>query len=86
MPKEWTNQSTLGDIERVVQEKTQTSSTRQEIRINTRLSLVKQKHSALARVERTIVQSEQSVYGTQSVETNRMEYGEVFLIARGTLS
>jgi hypothetical protein len=84
MPKEWTNQSTLGDIERVVQEKTLTSSTRQETRINTRLSLVKQKSSVLAKVERTIVQSELSVYGTQSQEMNRTEYGEVFLIVRGT--
>jgi hypothetical protein len=84
MPKEWTNQSTLGDIERVVQEKTQTSSTRQETRINTRLLLVKQKSSVLEKVEKTIVQSELSVYGTQSQEMNRMEYGEAFLIVRGT--
>jgi hypothetical protein len=84
MPKEWMNQSTLGDIERVVQEKTLTSSTRQETRINTRLSLVKQKSSVLVKVEKTTVQSELSVYGTQSQEMNRTEYGEAFLIVRGT--
>ena len=84
MPNKWMNQSTLGDTEQDAQEKIQTSSTHQEIKTNTKLLLKKQKHSVLVRLERIIVQSEKTVFGMQSHEMNRMEYGEVFLIVRGT--
>lgn len=86
MPNSWMSQSTLGGIKPDAQEKIRISSTRQETKINTKLSLHKQKRSVLVKMERVIVQSEQSVYGTQSLEMNHMEYGEVFLIARGTPS
>jgi len=86
MPNTWKNQTTLGDTKRDVPEKTPTSSTHLETKSNTRLLLRKQKHSVLVRLERTIVLSEKNVYGTQYQETNHMEYGEVFLIARGTPS
>lgn len=85
MPNKWMNQSTLGDIEPDAQEKTPTSSTRQEIRINTKLSLVKRNHFVLVKVERTIAQFEQSVYGTRYHETSHMEFGEVSLTEKETL-
>ena len=82
MPNKWMNQSTLGDTKQDVQVKTPTSSTRHEIRINTKLSLTKQRRSVLVRVERTTVQLERSVCGTQYQEMNPTEFGEVFLIAK----
>ena len=85
MPDTWKNQNTLGVIKPDAHEKTQTSSTRQEIRINTKLSLVKRNRFVLVKMEKHIVQLEQSAYGMRYQEMNRTEYGEVFLTENATL-
>lgn len=84
MPNTWKNQNTLGVTKPDAQEKTQTPSTRQEIRINTKLSLVKQNHFVLVKMEKHTVQLEQSVYGMQYHEMNHTEYGEVSLTENAT--
>lgn len=84
MPNTWMNQSTLGDIKPDVREQIPTSSTRQEIRTNTKLLLKKQKNFVLVKLEKTTAQSKQNVCGTQSLETNLTEYGEASLIVRET--
>ena len=70
------NQSTHGDTKHDAQAKTPISSTLLVTRSSTKRSLTKQKHSVLVKQERTLVQYEQSVSGTQSDETNLMESGE----------
>ena len=79
MPNLWTSQSTLGDTKPIAQEKTQTSSTHLETKNSTKLSLHKQSNSVLVTMEKTTVQFEKNAYGMRYLETNRTEYGEVFL-------
>lgn len=80
MPNTWMNQNTLGDTRPDAQEKTPTSSTRQETKLSTRLLLTKQRHSVSVTLEKTIVLSGQSASGMQYRETNHTEYGVAFPI------
>jgi hypothetical protein len=85
MPNIWKNQSTPGDIRLNAQEKILTSFIHHEIRSSTKSLLKKQRLFVLVRTEKLTVQLKTHVYGTQSLETSLMEFGEDSLIEKGTL-